>query len=103
MVVAGSVWLVGVAERLLGNAGRRARGWARGAFVGFVIQGPVLMALAVALRGLDAPAEVKAPLVAATAIAGCFWLGERFRLVAARLRGRGRAVTPPPADSTRPA
>ena len=58
LVVAGSVWLVGLAERRLGEAGRRARAWARGAFGAFVIQGPVLMALAAALRGFDAPAGV---------------------------------------------
>jgi len=102
LVVAGSVWLVGLAERRLGAAGRRARAWARGAFGAFVIQGPVLMALAAGLRGFDAPAGVKAPLVAATAITACFWLGARLPVVAARIHGSHRAVAPPSADSPRP-
>jgi len=102
LVVAGSVWLVGLAERRLGAAGRRARAWTRGAFGAFVIQGPVLMALAAALRGFDAPAGVKAPLVAATAITACFWLGARLPLAAARIHGSHRAAAPPPTDSPRP-
>jgi hypothetical protein len=102
LVVTGSVWLVGLAERRLGEAGRRARAWARGAFGAFVIQGPVLMALAAALRGFDAPAGVKAPLVAATAITACFWLGARLPLAAARIHGSHRAAAPPPTDSPRP-
>jgi hypothetical protein len=92
LVVAGSVWLVGLAERRLAGSGRRATAWARAAFAAFVIQGPVLMVLAVALRGLDAPAEVKAPLVAAAGIAVCFFLGGAAR----------RAVRRDPAASRRP-
>ena len=84
LVVAGSVWLVGLAEHRLGGGGRHAAGWARGAFVAFVIQGPVLMAVASAGRPLDAPAEIKAPLVAALAITLCFWLGRHLPLLAGR-------------------
>jgi hypothetical protein len=75
LVVAGSVWLVGLAEHRLGGDGPRAARWAHGAFAAFVIQGPVLMATASAGRVLDAPAGVKAPLVAAIAIVLCFWFG----------------------------
>jgi hypothetical protein len=60
------------------------------------------MALAAALRGFDAPAGVKAPLVAAMAIAACFWLGARLSLVAAHIHGSHRAVAPPPTDSPQP-
>ena len=67
-----------------------------------MIQGPVLMALAAALRGFDAPAGVKAPLVAAMAIAACFWIGARLPLVTVRTHGSHRAVAPPPTDSPRP-
>jgi fucose 4-O-acetylase-like acetyltransferase len=94
LVVAGSVWLVGMAERVLGAAGPRARALTRGAFGAFVIQGPVLMAFAVALRGLDVPAELKAPVVAVAAIAACFWLGDRFQFVAGRVRASRRTGTP---------
>ena len=105
LVVAGSVWLVGWPSACSAMPGGARGAWARGAFVAFVIQGPVLMALAAALRGFDAPAGVKAPLVAATAIAGCFWLGARFRFFAARLHGstpgrRSRRL-PTPRDGMR--
>jgi hypothetical protein len=86
LVVAGSVWLVGLAERRLHGSGPRAAGWARGAFAAFVIQGPVLMAVASAGRLLDAPAGVKAPLVAAIAIALCFWLGRHLTSLAGTTR-----------------
>lgn len=86
LVVAGSVWLVGAAERGLSRHGRLATGWSRGAFVAFVIQGPVLMAVASAGRLLDAPAEVKAPLVAAVSIGLCFWLGHLAVLATAWVR-----------------
>jgi pimeloyl-ACP methyl ester carboxylesterase len=81
LVVGGSVWLVGLAER-------RARGhdgrWSRGAYAAFVIQGPVLMALAVCARPLAAPAVVKGVLVAAGGIALCFVLGARLPFLSSR-------------------
>jgi len=78
LVVAGSVWLVGLAERRTREPRPRRAGWARGAYLALVVQGPVLMVLATALRPLDLPAEVKAPLVAAGAILACFWLGRHL-------------------------
>ncbi len=99
LVVAGSVGLVGLAELHLDGTGRRATGWARGAFTAFVIQGPVLMALASAARVLPAPAEVKGPLVAVAALAVCFWIGGKVPL------RWGRAHRPPEASApgiTRP-
>lgn len=90
LVVAGSVWLVCLAERRLHRGGPHAARWARGAFAAFVIQGPVLMAVASAGRLLDAPAEVKAPLVAALSITLCFWIGGHLR----SLMGVTRAAVP---------
>ena len=84
LVVAGSVWLVGLAERRVNRIGPRAHDWARGAFAAFVIQGPVLMALASATRPFDLPAEIKAPLMASAAIVMCFWLGGHFSSVIGR-------------------
>ena len=84
LVVAGSVWLVGLAERRLAGAGPRARRWVGAAFAAFVIQGPVLMVLASAMRPFPLPAEVKAPVVAAVAIAVCFRLGRHVPFLAAR-------------------
>jgi hypothetical protein len=92
LVVTGSVWLVGLAERRWLDDAPPA-GWARGAFAAFVIQGPVLMTLASIARPLDAPAELKAPLVAAVGIAACFWLGRRLPILAGR-RQHPAAVAP---------
>jgi hypothetical protein len=75
LVVAGSVWLLGAAQRRLTGRGRLATASARGAYAAFILQGPVLLALALMVRPLAAPAEVKAFLVAAAAIVGSFWLG----------------------------
>lgn len=96
LVVCGTVFLVGGAERRLAGTGARATRWAGAAFAAFVIQGPVLLALAAVLRPLPAPAEVKAPLVAAGGIAACFWLGRW--LPTDRWFGRSRtAASPGPA------
>ncbi len=75
VVVAGSVWLLGAAQRRLTGTGPLHRFATRGAFAAFVLQGPVLIGWAVALRPWDVPAELKAPLVAAGAIATAFTLG----------------------------
>lgn len=74
LVVSGSIWLVGVAERRLDRSGARATSWSSAAFGAFVVQGPVLMLLATAARPFELPAEIKAPLVAAIAVIASFWL-----------------------------
>lgn len=78
LVVAGSLWLLGLAQRHLTQHGRFAEACSRSAFPAFVIQGPVLVLLALALRPVAAPAEVKAPLVAGVALVGSFWLAWRL-------------------------
>jgi hypothetical protein len=93
------VCLVGLAERRLSGTGRRATGWAHGAYVAFVIQGPVLMGLACAARPLDAPAELKAPLVGAAGIAVCFWLGRHLGFLTGP---RHRRARPPQWTGLRP-
>lgn len=75
LVVAGSLWLVGLAQRRLTGQGAFAEGLARSAYVAFVVQGPILLALATAMRPLQLPAEVKAPVVGAGAIALSFAIG----------------------------
>ncbi|WP_436498330.1 acyltransferase family protein [Actinokineospora sp. HUAS TT18] len=75
LVVAGSVWLLGLSQRAMTGHGPFAAAMGRAAFAAYVAQGPVLMVIASALRPLALPAEVKAPLVGATAIAVCFGLG----------------------------
>ncbi|MDX8028657.1 acyltransferase [Lentzea sp. BCCO 10_0856] len=75
LVVAGSLWLIGLAQRRLTRQGPFAEGLARSAYVAFVVQGPVLLSLATAMRPLELPAEAKAPLVGAGAIALSFGIG----------------------------
>ncbi|GAA4690526.1 acyltransferase [Pseudonocardia yuanmonensis] len=91
LVTCGSIAFVGLAERRLHGAGPRARRWSRAAFAAFVVQGPVLMVTAAALRPLPVPAEVKAPVVAVVAIVVCFWLGGLWREAARRRREDRRA------------
>jgi hypothetical protein len=54
-----------------GPRGRRLAGAAYGAFV---VQGPVLVAVALAMRGIDLPGEVKFIVLAIVAVAACFGL-----------------------------
>ncbi|MFC5286756.1 acyltransferase [Actinokineospora guangxiensis] len=75
LVVAGAIVLLGAAQRrITGNSEFRHR-VSDAAFAAFVIQGPVLMLLASALRPLPTPAEVKAPVVGLLAVAVCFGVG----------------------------
>ncbi len=75
LVVAGSLWLIGLAQRRLTGQGHFTEGLARSAYVAFVVQGPILLSLATALRPLQLPAEIKAPAVGAGAIALSFAIG----------------------------
>lgn len=75
LVVFGSIWLLGFAQRRLTATGRLSSAAARSSFTAFVVQGPVLLTAAIALRPLPFPAEAKAPMVAAIAIAVCFGIG----------------------------
>ncbi|CAL9515849.1 hypothetical protein SUDANB95_03701 [Actinosynnema sp. ALI-1.44] len=83
LVVGGSVWLLGLAQRKLTGGGALAGALARSAFAAFVVQGPVLVLLAVAARPVPLPAEGKAFAVAAAAVAASFALG---RLLTAHTR-----------------
>ena len=73
--VFGPVWLLGVAQRRLNRSFRWARPViSRSAYGAFMLQGVVLIGLAIALRPLPLPAEVKALIVAAGGVAGSFAL-----------------------------
>jgi len=74
LAVTASLWLLGFAQRHAGPRGPLARGLARSAYGAFVLQGPVLIALALALRPLALPAEVKALTVAAAGVGASFAL-----------------------------
>jgi hypothetical protein len=76
VTVGTSLWLVGLAaahdQRRDRPPGRLARRGARAAYGAYVVQAPVLIALAMALRPVPAPAEVKAPLLATLAVTASF-------------------------------
>ena len=71
----GSIWLLDVAQRRLNRWTPHGPPLARSAYPAFILQGPVLIGLAVAVRPLPADAEVKATVVAVGGLALSFWLG----------------------------
>jgi hypothetical protein len=73
--VFGPVWLLGVAQRRLNRSFRWARPViSRSSYGAFMLQGLVLIGLAIALRPLPLPAEVKALIVAGGGVVGSFAL-----------------------------
>jgi hypothetical protein len=73
-----SVWVLGVAQRHLNAPVRTTRPGARlarGAYAAFVIQGHVLVGLALAVRPLHLWAEPKGLLVSVLGVVLSFWLG----------------------------
>lgn len=74
LVVFGPVWLLGVAQRRLRRPLPQGRALARSAFGAFILQTPVLIGLALALRGVGLPAEVKAVAVAVGGVVGSYGL-----------------------------
>jgi hypothetical protein len=75
LVVGGSIWVLGLAQRKLTGVGRLWQACARGAFAAFILQAPVLLTLSIVARPIHVPAEAKALLVGAVAVPLCFWLG----------------------------
>jgi hypothetical protein len=73
--VAGSIWVLGLAQRKLTGVGRIWQACARGAFAAFILQAPVLLTLSIMARPFQLPAEAKALLVGGIAVPLCFWLG----------------------------
>jgi hypothetical protein len=74
--VGASVWLLALAQRHLGRTfGPDARSLSPSAYAAFVVQGPVLVGLALALRHLGLPGDVKAVLVAGLGLVGSFAVG----------------------------
>jgi hypothetical protein len=75
VTVVGPVWLLAVAQRYLNRPLRWARpAVSRSAYGAFMVQGYLLIGLAVALRPLPLAAEIKALLVAGGSVAGSFAL-----------------------------
>jgi fucose 4-O-acetylase-like acetyltransferase len=74
LVVAGSVWLLGCSQRWLTSRTGGLSRMARGAYLAYLLQAPVLIGLEIAGRSLDWPAVVKALIVAVVAVIGSFGL-----------------------------
>jgi hypothetical protein len=64
IAVSAPIWVQAFVQRHLNRSGRLRRALARSSYAVFVMQGPVLVALALALRPTDLPGDVKALVVA---------------------------------------
>jgi len=74
LAVSAPIWLLALAQRHLNGTGRLRRAMARSSYAAFMLQGPVLVALALALRPADLPGDLKALVVATLGIVGSFAL-----------------------------
>lgn len=74
LVVAGPIWVLAAAQRHLNRSGPVRRAMSRSSYAAFMLQGPVLFGLALALRPFDLPGDIKALVVATLGIVGSFAL-----------------------------
>ena len=74
IAVSAPIWVLAFAQRHLNGSGRLRRAMARSSYMAFMLQGPVLVALALALRPIDLTGDVKALLVATLGVVGSFAL-----------------------------
>lgn len=74
LIVFGSVWLLAAAQQRLNRKPRLGPAPSRSAYGAFMVQAPVLFGLALALRPIDVPAELKAIIVAGVGVAASFTL-----------------------------
>lgn len=89
LTVFGSVWLLGAAHRHLDRELPLGPILARSSYAAFLVQGVVLIGLAVAMRPVPVIAEVKAIAVAVGGVTGSFALGW---LLVSRVPGIARLV-----------
>jgi hypothetical protein len=89
LTVFGSLRLLTLAQQHLYRATRFGRALARSAYAAFLLQAPVLIGLAAALRPVPVPAGVKALTVVVGGLAGSFGLG---RLIVSRARSVARVL-----------
>ncbi|MET1011864.1 MAG: hypothetical protein ABWY83_05745 [Actinomycetota bacterium] len=68
------IWVLAAAQRHLNRSGPVRRAMTRSSYAAFMLQGPVLFGLALALRPFDLPGDIKALVVAALGIVGSFAL-----------------------------
>lgn len=74
LAIAGSIWALGFAQRRLAGTGPMRAALARSSYAAFMLQGPVLVGLALLFRQTELPVDAKAILVAALGVAGSFAL-----------------------------
>jgi fucose 4-O-acetylase-like acetyltransferase len=74
LAVAAPIWVLAFVQRYLNGTGRLRKAAARSSYAAFMLQGPVLVALALALRPTSIPIDLKALLVASLGIVGSFAL-----------------------------
>lgn len=75
LTVFGCVWALAAAQRGLDRTFRSSTGLARAAFAAFLVQGFVLIGLAVLLRPVPVSAGVKALTVVVLGVTLSFWIG----------------------------
>lgn len=75
LAVFGPLWALDVARRRLDRPLWRGAELSRAAYAAFMVQAPVLIGLAAALRPVPVVAEVKTVVVAAVGVVVSFWLG----------------------------
>jgi len=75
LVVAGSVWLLALAQRSFTHRATALTRWSRGAYAAYLLQAPVLISLEIAARSLPLPAVIKTVVIAGLAVLGSFGLG----------------------------
>jgi hypothetical protein len=81
LAVFGSIWLLGAAQRHLRRRYRWGPPLARSSYGAFIVAGPMLIGLALALRAVPLAAELKAIVVAAGGVVASFalaWLLIRY-------------------------
>ncbi len=74
LVIAGSVWALGFAQRHLAGTGPIRAAMGRSSYAAYMLQGPVLVGLALLFRRTSLPIDAKALLVATLGIVGSFAL-----------------------------
>jgi hypothetical protein len=75
LVIAGSVWLLGMAQRHFAGVSRFGTVAARSAYAAFVLQAPLLLTFAILARWISIPALPKGVLVGALGVLFSFGIG----------------------------
>ena len=74
LAIAACLWVLGFAQRRLDRQGTFERTLSRSSYAAFLMQGPVLIGFALALRPIDLPGDVKALVLAVIGVSASFAL-----------------------------